>query len=230
MSLRDAVVVVTGATGAAGPPVIERLVDAGATVVAVGRDRASLDALAGERVVPAVVDLLDAEATEAFGRQLLAEHGRVDGLVHLVGGWRGGKGIVEADLADYRWLHDNLVVTLQHATRALHDPIAASPIGRVVIVSTTALDRPTAGNAFYLTAKAGAEAWMQALAHSFRETEAAAVVLRIKALLTPQMREDKPEAKFTGYTPVALLADVVVDQFEEPAAQINGGTFSALPG
>lgn len=232
--LNGAVVVVTGATGAAGPATVEALAAAGATVVAVGRDQARLDALAHHAagIETAVVDLLDEDATSAWGAQLLETYGRIDGLIHLVGGWRGGQGIVEADLADYTWLHGNLVRTLQHASRAVHDAIVASPVGRVAIVSTTMIEKPTAKNAAYLTAKAGAEMWMRALGQSFQaaDADAAAVVLRIKALLTPQMREEKPEAKFSGFTPVALVAEEVVSLFDQPVQEINREFLDVLPG
>ena len=36
-----------------------------------------------------------------LGRRVRAEFGRVDGLVHLVGGWRGGESFTETDLADW---------------------------------------------------------------------------------------------------------------------------------
>lgn len=229
---RDAVVVVTGATGAAGPAVVSALAAAGATVVAVGRDQGRLDELTATEgdVRTCVVDLLDERATTAWGAELVASYGRVDGLIHLVGGWRGGQGIVESDLADYAWLHDNLVRTFQHASRALHDPIAASPVGRMAIISTTLLERPTAKNAAYLTAKAGAETWARAVAHSFKDTDAAVVVLRIKALLTPRMRTDKPDAKFAGFTPIDELGDRVVELFDDPSMEINGEVLDVLPG
>ncbi|WP_018158107.1 SDR family NAD(P)-dependent oxidoreductase [Demetria terragena] len=261
--LHGAVVVVTGATGAAGPATVEALAKAGATVVVAGRDQARLDHLAdnagrigdnaareldndgreldndgrvGERpsasrIETTVVDLLDEDATRTWGAGLVETYGRVDGLIHLVGGWRGGQGIVEADLADYAWLHDNLVRTLQHTTRALHDAIVASPVGRVAIVSTTMLERPTAKNAAYLTSKAAAETWMRALGHSFEaaDADAASVILRIKALLTPQMRADKPEAKFAGFTPVDLIAEEVVSLFDQPVQEINREILDVLP-
>lgn len=226
--LEGLVVVVTGATGAAGPAVVARLAASGAHVVAVGRDQARLDAVAaglGEhagRVSTAVVDLLDEPATRALAAGVASEHGGVDGLVHLVGGWRGGQGIVETDLADYEWLHDQLVRSLQHTSRAFHDALRASSRGRLVIISTTQVDSPDAKNASYAAAKAAAETWTRAVADSFSGSPAAAVILPIKALLTPAMRERKPEAKFSGYTPVADLARTIHDLWLTPADELNG--------
>jgi len=228
--LAGMVIVVAGATGAAGPPLVERLAAAGATVVAAGSNRERIDAVVVDvtsrvpsgRVHAAVVDLLDAQATRDWATAVESEHERVDGLVHLVGGWRGGVGIVESDLADWNWLQDRLIRTVQHTSRAFHDAMKASPRGRFVLISTVQASAPSANNASYAAAKAAAEAWTLAVADSFKDSDAAAVILRIKALLTPAMRAARPEGAFAGYTPVDELADTIHDLWLTPATELNG--------
>jgi NADP-dependent 3-hydroxy acid dehydrogenase YdfG len=228
--LAGRVVVVAGATGAAGPDVVRRLVASGATVVAAARSAEPLQRLVddanahadGGHAVPAAIDLMDDEAKRSWAARVRREHGHVDGLVHLVGGWRGGASITESDLADWDVLSDLLVRTLQHTTRAFHDALRASDDARLAIVSTVQVPEPSATNAAYAAAKAAAETWTLAVADSFDGSAAAAVVLRIKALVTPQMREDKPTAKFRGFTGVADLAQTVNDLWQTPADDLNG--------
>lgn len=226
--LSDAVVVVAGAGGGAGGAAVRQLAAAGATVVMADTSVERLDPLAkevdalGGRAVGYAVDLLDANATRAWARSIVDEFRRVDGVVHLVGGWRGGKGIVESDLADWALLSDLLIRTVQHTTRAFHDALLASPAGRFVLISAAAASRPTADNAAYAAAKAAAEAWTLAVGDSFRGSSTAATVLVVKALLTPAMREAKPEGKFTGFTDVADLAEEIVSLWDRPAAEVNG--------
>ncbi len=231
--LSGKVVVVAGAAGAAGPAAVRHLAECGAVVVAAGRSAERLQPVvsaglaaatgrgSGGQVIPAQVDLLDEAATRSWAQSLLAEHGRVDGLFHLVGGWRGGAGIVEADLADWEWLHDMIIVTLQHTTRAFHDPLLEAG-GRLAIVSSPQAQAPTATNAAYATAKAAAEAWTLAVADSWRDTAAAAVIIQVKALLTDAMRQSRPEARFPGYTHVDDLADRLVSLWDQPADVLNG--------
>lgn len=227
-ALTNAVVIVAGAGGGAGAAVVRRLAAAGAVVVMADTSLDRLQPLAGEiadaggRAIPVAVDLLDEPATQKWAASLLEEHGRVDGLVHLVGGWRGGKSITETDLADWDLLHNLLIRTVQHTSRAFHDALKASPIGRFVLVSAAEASNPTAKNAAYASAKAAAEAWTMALADSFRGSSAAATVLVVKALLTPAMREAKPDGKFTGFTDVADLADAIAALFDRPADELNG--------
>jgi len=197
-------------------------------VVAAGRDAVAMDAMdamvaAGNGSVSAsTVDLTDEQATLAWGHELLQAHGRIDGLLHLVGGWRGGKGIIESDLTDWDVLHASLIQTLQHASRALHDPIRESPHGRLAIVSSTGVAKPRAKNAAYAAAKAAAEAWTLAVADSFKDSHAAASVVRVMALLTPAMQEARPDAGFKNYREVDDVAAQLIGLWDSPAAEVNG--------
>jgi len=227
-ALDGAVVVVTGAGGGAGGAVVRQLAAAGATVVMADRDAGKLQPLADEVAAAGgaahgyAVDLLDDDATRTWAASVRERFGRVDGVAHLVGGWRGGKGITETDLADWAWLSDLLVRTVQHTTRAFHDALRASPAGRFVLVSAAAASRPTATNASYAAAKAAAEAWTLAMADSFRGSSAAAVVVVVNALVTPAMRAAKPDSPFTGFTDVDDLAAEIVGLWARPADEING--------
>ena len=228
MTLRDSVVVIAGAAGSAGPAIARRLSGAGATVVLAGRRLVELEpianeiAAAGGAATADAVDLLDEHATTQWSAEVLRRHGRVDGLVHLVGGWRGGKGFPDMDLADWTALEGPLVRTVQHTSRAFYDALLAGPHGRFVLVSAVAAARPTAPNAAYAAAKAAAEAWTLALADSFTGSQAAATILVVKALVTPAMRTAKPTAAFAGYTEVSVLADTVAQLWDEPAQHNNG--------
>ncbi|QXJ20390.1 SDR family NAD(P)-dependent oxidoreductase [Actinomadura graeca] len=226
------VVVVTGANGAAGQAVTRRLAAGGTHVVAAGRR--PLD-WGDDRVSPAVVDLLDAAATRAWAAGVAERHGRVDGLVHLVGGWRGGTPFEDTDLDDWTFLHDQLVRTLQHATLAFHRHLRAAPRGRFAIVSQHAARHPKQNAAAYATAKAASEAWTLAMADSFAadpppapgggadgDAGPAAVILVVEALLTDEMREKRPDADFSRLTHVDDLADAVAGLWIRPAAELNG--------
>lgn len=216
------VVVVTGATGATGRATCAALLARGEHVVAVGRDvasleslRAELDAPLGSRLDTRVCDLLDGDAVQALAREVVTEHGHVDALFHLVGGWRGGKSFTESTDDDWRWLSGNLVDTLRHTTLALHDHLLASGRGRVAIVSAAAAQAPTAGNAAYASAKAAAETWLGALADSFGSDDAtpgsAAVVGVVKWIGTGR----------TATSP-ARIAEWLTGLLDGDATTLNG--------
>jgi NAD(P)-dependent dehydrogenase (short-subunit alcohol dehydrogenase family) len=234
--LDDRVIAIAGVAGGLGPVVAQRLVAAGATVAGAGRDQGALDALAADLDLPPdrwdgrAVDLLDEDAARAWCAALGERFGRVDGLVHLVGGWRGGQPLQEAPLGDWELLHDLLVRTVQHTTRAFHDQLAASPRGRFVLVSSKQAQAPTATNAAYAAAKAAAEAWTLALADGFEGSAATANILVVDAILTPQMREEDPGKDFPTFTPAEDIADGIAFLCSDAAKKMNGQRFPLTMG
>ena len=220
------VIAVAGGAGNLGPTVIERLVDAGSNVCVCGRDQAGLDELAGSISAPIqtdVVDLLDPSATRDWAAALERRHGRVDALVHLVGGWRGGTPIEEAPLEDWDWLSALLVRTVQHATQAFAPALMGSGRGRFVLVSTGQAQAPTHPNASYAAAKAASEAWTLALADRFKGAGATANVVVVGgAIVTPQMRAEGPGKDFSSGTPAEAIAEAIAYLCSDAAAPMNG--------
>ena len=157
------------------------------------------------------IDLLDVEQILALRNQLSADYGCIDGIVHLVGGWRGSPTLDLASVKNWATLAPPIVGTLASITAVLSEGIRASDRGRIIMVTSTAARKPTAGNIAYASAKAAAEAWMQGISDYFRDTKAAAVTVAVKALLTDQMITTNPERDFLGFTHVNQLAEVITD-------------------
>ncbi|MFD8753036.1 SDR family NAD(P)-dependent oxidoreductase [Kitasatospora sp. NPDC059577] len=236
--LSGKVIAVAGASGPAGRAVLRRLAADGATVIGADIDAQRLEsaldatrvAVRGAKVSGQVIDLLDPQEVHDWADHLESEHGHVDGLFHLVGGWRGSKTFFDSRLDDWDFLHDTVVRTLQHTSLAFQPALVRSPAGRYAMISASAAHKPTAGGAAYAAAKAATEAWTLAMADSFKkettdpegEPTAAAAILVIKALVSPEMRAEKPEAKFAGFTDTADLADHLAGLWDRPAAELNG--------
>src|SRR6478672_10596119 len=95
-TLDGRVFAIAGAAGGLGPTVARRLAADGASLALTDVAQDRLDALVSDlglpedRVDARVVDLLDADAVGAWAAALGDRFGRVDGLLHLVGGWKGG--------------------------------------------------------------------------------------------------------------------------------------------
>jgi NAD(P)-dependent dehydrogenase (short-subunit alcohol dehydrogenase family) len=236
-SLDGRVIAVAGAAGGLGPVVCEQLAGAGATLALTDRDQGRLDdvvaglGLADERVDARVVDLLEEPAAIGWAKALNERFGRVDGLLHLVGGWKGGEPLATAPLADYEWLHDLLVRTVIHTTRAFCDSLVASQHGRFVLVSSSQAQGPDGTNAAYGATKAAAEAWTLALADTFRKAESAATanILVINAILTPQMRAKSPEKPFKTFTSAEEIAAGIEFICSDAAQKMNGKRLSLHP-
>ena len=196
-------VLIAGATSASGEAVARALTAAGATVIAVGTRQGALEALAaavpGVRI--SVCDLADRDAVAELAIRVHQESGQVDGLIHLVGGWRGGGGL--AGQSDEDWdFFDRAFRTLRNTTRVFYDDLVASPAGRLAIVSSTAVDKPYAGGANYAAAKAAADAWVRAVAQG--------------------LAKDAPQSAATVFVVKTRLGEEVVGLWSATAAEVSG--------
>lgn len=241
MSASGKVVVIAGATSASGVATARALLAAGATVVAVGSHPERLAAL--DRTIPGVhtrlCDLASLAAVAELASHVATEFGRIDGLIHLVGGWRGQSGIVSQTDEDWTALEAGFT-TLRNTSRAFHGRLLASADARLAIVSSTAVDRPTAGGASYAAAKAAAEAWVSAIADDYRKAQsgnrdesepqrAAAIRFVITSFVTPDMRAANPDKLYSNFTPVAEFANAVAALWAKPASELNGARISLTP-
>jgi NAD(P)-dependent dehydrogenase (short-subunit alcohol dehydrogenase family) len=229
------VIAIAGAGGGLGPVVAQRLADAGASLSLADRHQEIADSVAkdlgipAERVDPHAVDLLDESAANDWAASTEKRFGHVDGLIHLVGGYRGGDSIDTFDLADYDFLHGLLVRTLQLTTRAFHSALTKSAHGRVVLVSAAAAQNPENTNAAYASAKAAAEAWTLALADSFDGTPATANIIVVNAIETPQIREQDPDKERPTFTPAEDLAEAITFLCSDSAGRMNGQRLALHP-
>jgi 3-oxoacyl-[acyl-carrier protein] reductase len=179
-------VVIAGAGSPAGDATASALRERGHEAIEIG---------------PEECDLRDFAAV----RELAARLGAVDGVIHLVGGWRGGGGLAGQSDEDWDWLQTMIVGTLRNTTRAFLDAVAASPAGRLAIVSQTGVAKPTAGNANYLAAKSAAETWLLAVGHALKDTRASVHIERVMALYSGRDVEQAPDKDFGRHTHVDEL-------------------------
>lgn len=183
--LADRTVLIAGATSASGRAVASALLDAGVRVLVVGSKAERIAELETDLpgVVGEVANLADDDEVLELAMRVHAAVGHVDGIVHLVGGWRGGGGILGQSDDDFRALEVSFS-SLRHVTRAFWNDVLDSPAGRITMVSSTSVGRPTAGGANYTAVKAASESWMRSLAHGITQAgaPAAATTFRVTSL------------------------------------------------
>src|SRR5690348_7191475 len=100
-------VVITGATGSLGRVAARAFAERGASLALLSSDQAKLDALAdtlardlalpSARSLTYAANLRSATETQAAAHAVASAFGGADCLLHLVGGWVGGKDLVEID-------------------------------------------------------------------------------------------------------------------------------------
>ncbi|MEO5954002.1 MAG: SDR family NAD(P)-dependent oxidoreductase, partial [Chloroflexia bacterium] len=97
MIKKNRVAVVTGATGNLGSVVAKALASEGARLALLSTSEEKLAKLAGElqlgddRVLTGAFDLATADGVKQAAAAVIKMYGQVDILIHVVGGWTGGK-------------------------------------------------------------------------------------------------------------------------------------------
>jgi NAD(P)-dependent dehydrogenase (short-subunit alcohol dehydrogenase family) len=228
------VVAIAGAAGGLGPEVARVLAGKGAYLSLGERDEQRMKdtiaelGLPEDRVHGQTIDLLDPESAQRWVDGTVERFGKVDVLVHLVGGWRGGEPIVSAPPDDDEFLRAVLVKTLQITSRAFLPQLLENR-GRVVIISSPQAERPSADNAAYASAKAAAEAWTLALADELGPRGGTANIIRVNAIVTPQMRQDSPDNEFRTFTDASEIAEAIGFLLSPAARKMNGQRLSLHP-
>ena len=176
--LKDRITLITGATGYLGRALAKGFSAAGATLFLTGRNEEALAALAREheRVHTFVADLKEESASESIVNHVLATEGRIDTLVINAGTLADGlvAGLTDDELS--RVYEVNLWAAFRMLRAALK-PMILNRSGNIIVISSTAAQRPGVGQAAYASSKAALEAFVRTTA---RETAARGI--RINAV------------------------------------------------
>lgn len=150
-------VFVTGASAGFGRAITQRLVKDGHRVIAAGRRRERLDALAtelGSAVLPYALDVTDSAAVAALPEALPEAWRDVDVLVNNAGLALGMDPSFRASLSDWDTMVATNVTGLLHMTRALLPGMVERNTGHVINLSSTAALYPYPGGHVYGASKA----------------------------------------------------------------------------
>lgn len=184
--MTERVMVITGATGALGKLAAQTFASRGDSLALLSRNQTGLDSLARDLNLPSnrlytrAVDLLDAPTLRATAGAVAAQFGRVHALIHLVGGWTGGKTIVESSVDDFSSMLNQHAWTTFTLFQAFAPHLASN--GRVIIVSSPLTIRPAAQMGAYAAAKSAQETLVLTLAEELREQGVTANLIQVKAI------------------------------------------------
>ena len=136
------VVLITGATGGLGPTVVRAFENAGATVAASSRSATQWPA-----------DLSVSAQAQGLADGVARQHGRIDALVHLAGGFAGGAVHETDDETWDRMMNLNLRSAF-HIFRAVIPHMRTAGRGRIVAIGSRAAADLVPGIAAYAASKA----------------------------------------------------------------------------
>jgi NADP-dependent 3-hydroxy acid dehydrogenase YdfG len=210
--LDDKVFVVTGGAGALARPILQRLARAGAGIVVVDRDEnATKLAAGGVDGIAIAADLSTLQGAQSMADAAIAAMGRIDGLIHTVGGFGMGR-VHEVDPSQYDRMFDVNMRTLFYAVRAVLGPMIARKEGFIAAIGAApARNGSGPGMSLYAAAKSAVAAFLRSLDGELAGTNiATALVHPMGAIDTPANRRDMPELDAARFVDPAEIAEALV--------------------
>jgi len=212
---------ITGANGGLGKHVTQAFLDAGATVVGTSRKidqseftHASFHAIPGEISTRAGAD--------ALLEQVLARVGRLDVLVHTVGGFSGGCTIADTDDAAFQRMLDLNLNSVFHILRAAIPTLRQAGDGRLIAIGSRAALEPGAGVGAYSASKAAMVSLMRTAALEDKDAGLRVNVILPGTMDTPANRKAIPGADFSKWVRPSAVADLILFLAGDAGRDING--------
>jgi NAD(P)-dependent dehydrogenase (short-subunit alcohol dehydrogenase family) len=212
-------IVITGATGVLGNKTAQAFAARGHVLALLDNDQNKLDSLVrdlnlpDDRLFTSIVDLRDGQAVHAAAEAVSAKFGNVHALIHLVGGWVGGKTLPETSKEDLNFMLGQHVWTTFHLFRAFSPKLAESKWGRVIVVSPSTVSNPPVKRGVYTASKAAQENLVLTLAAELKESDVTANIIQVRAI--------DVDNKGTGTSPNEIVAAMLY-LFSDEAGRITG--------
>jgi NAD(P)-dependent dehydrogenase (short-subunit alcohol dehydrogenase family) len=224
--MKDKVVIVTGAAGNLGRAVLAGLAARGARLVAVDRETEALTqalvAAGGAGHLPmAGVDLLSGSACEDMAARTLAAYGRIDGLVHTVGGFAAGT-IDVADAAQFESMFRLNVLTTINVFRAVAPPMSTAGAGSIVALGAGAGVKAPAGLAAYAASKAAVHRIVESYADELKSHGVRVNAMLPSTLDTALNRKSMPDADHSAWVSLDNLAQTIAFLLSDAGRDVTG--------
>lgn len=209
-------VLITGAGGGLGAAVSRVFGEAGREVIGVERVWREKPAF-----VTIEADLSTADGCGAMIEQA-CQHGPIEALVHLVGGFRGGSTIAETTDADFDMMMNVNVRVAFLAIRAALGPMLKAKRGRIVAVGARAAVEASPKFAAYAVSKAAVVALIKNVAAEVKDAGITANAVLPSTIDTAANRKAMPNADFSKWVAPESIGRLLVWLCSDEAADVNG--------
>ena len=228
-SLEGKIAIVTGAKGGLGGFVTRAFLNAGAKVVGVSRSIQTGD-FPHAAFVAMPAELSNAEAAARVADETVARFGRIDVLVHVMGGFAGGARVEETDEATIEQMLDLNYRSAFHMVRGLVPHMRRRGGGRILAVGSRQGVEPAAMTGAYSASKAALTALVRTIALENKDRGITANTVLPATMDTPANRAAMPDADRSQWVPPEQVAALLVFLASDAAAAITGAAIPVYGG
>lgn len=225
--MADRVVLITGASGNLGAAVAQAFAREGARLALADRDAARLAELAAaHRAFTHAADVTDAAAVSALVAAAQTHYGRIDVLVNLVGTYRGGKAIQDADPGEWDLLMNVNARSVWLMCRAVVPVMLAQGGGKIVSVAARAGLQASRASAAYAASKAAVMRITESVSLDVRDARINVNCVLPSTIDTPQNRETMPKADPAKWVTPEDVAEAIRFLASDAAKGIHGAAIA----
>ncbi|HEX7620546.1 MAG TPA: SDR family oxidoreductase [Anaerolineales bacterium] len=228
MSLRNRTSVITGATGGLGSFLAHTLAEEGSNLALLDRHPDKLAALIKSigapesQILASNVDLIDPIKTDFAAEEVVARFGQVDILLHLVGGWTGGKTLLDTPADDLALMINQHIWTSFNVTKAFVPHLVKNGWGRVVMITSPTATRPGIKSGPYAIGKSGQEGLMMTLSQELKGTGVTVNLLQVKTIDIKREKISAASPDNNSWTTPEEIAASILYLLTDEAGTING--------
>jgi NAD(P)-dependent dehydrogenase (short-subunit alcohol dehydrogenase family) len=223
--LEGKVVLVTGAKGGLGSFVTGAFLEAGASVVGVSRSIQAGD-FEHPRFTALPAELSNGEAARKVAEETMARFQRIDGLVHVMGGFAGGARVEDTDDATVERMLDLNFRSAFFMVRAVLPHMRRLGKGSIGVVASRQGVEPGAMVGAYSASKAAVVALVRTVALENKDHAISANVVLPATMDTPGNRASDPKADSSKWVQPGQVAALLVHLASDAGAQVTG---AAIP-
>ena len=224
-ALAGKVALITGANGGLGRFVTQAFLAAGAKVVGVSRSiQASDFPHPGFAALPA--ELSGGEAARKTAGDIMTRFGRIDVLVHVMGGFAGGTSVAETDDATLDKMLDLNYRSAFFMARAVLPHMRQQGGGRILAVASRQAVEPGAMVGAYSASKAALVSLIRTIALENKDRNVSANTVLPGTMDTPANRAADPNAEPSRWVQPAQVAALLAHLASDAGAQVTG---AAIP-
>ena len=217
------VVMITGASGNLGSAAAERFGSAGAKLALVERSKGGETPPATDMRLNVSADVTDPASVDAAVAQIVAHFGRIDVLIHTVGGYAAGKPVHEAGIEVWDKMMNlnarSVYVTCGSVARHM---VEKGIKGRIVVVLARAALKGSTNHAAYTASKAAAHRVVESMAAELLNNGITVNAVLPSTIDTPPNRQSMPNADFSKWVTPEQVADVMAFLASDSAAPVSG--------
>jgi NAD(P)-dependent dehydrogenase (short-subunit alcohol dehydrogenase family) len=224
-SLEGKIALVTGAKGGLGTFVTESFLAAGAKAIGVSRSIQAAD-FSHPEFVAMPAELSRGDAARKLAEDVVTRFGRIDALVHVMGGFAGGSRVDETDDVTLEKMLDLNYRAAFFIARAVLPQMRRQGGGRIIAVASRQAVEPAAMVGAYSASKAALVSLIRTIALENKDRCITANTVLPGTMDTPANRAGDPKPDGSQWVQPSQVAAILVHLASDAGAQITG---AAIP-